>query len=208
MALTPPRHIGFKGIWTEEKQQDWDKFKRKRQRDATERIIMISQSSMAYVNLVGNLIMNWFFPTTSTSSGFNVPSTAAAVLFCIPGRFAAPLLRRLVRDKPMLFGITFQLVLLLSLLARSLFFALSISDELKQHRTFCNSMIAFSSIVVSDLPLWVYSWIVAPAFLITRLSFHRLVGFWHVPMVVFGIMSAFLQTYLCTLLEGLRWQQF
>ncbi len=44
MALSPPMHIGSKGVWTLEMQQDWNNFQVKQQLDGVDRVLFLLQS--------------------------------------------------------------------------------------------------------------------------------------------------------------------
>jgi hypothetical protein len=158
------------------------------------------------------MYFNWMVHTLQ----FYLQGRGWVVYFCchfsflfISGR-AAPLLRRRVREQPMLFGTTFQVMGYFTMLVYNIILATSAQDELMQHRVFLtvHAMLMIFIIFIGDLPLWVHGWMIAPISFVSWLTFHWIVGFWKAPMVIFGFSMAIFQTYLVTWLEELRWQQF
>ena len=163
----------------------------------------MSQSTLVYVSILVSAAVTYFqgvFPTM----------IILFHLWFIPGRFAAPLVRRLVRKQPLFFGITFQVVCLVWMLVYVLFDSTNKITELVRHRCFCcvYMLATMLAIAVMDIPCWVHTWIVAPSFFIARLTFHSVVGYWNSSMLIYGLFLVVFQLYLAKWLEEFCWRQF
>ncbi len=58
MALSPPMHIDFKGVWTLEMYQDWNDFQAEQQVDGMERVPFLFRSQPFLFRLVARVLLD------------------------------------------------------------------------------------------------------------------------------------------------------